>query len=494
MSDEIAAPALITLNDWRGVHLQFFEDRTDEIDIEGARMSAKTTVCLDKEIWYLKNHPGIEIFLCRYSDTATRTKLVPRFERLCSMRGLVLGTDYKWDSKELCYNFTNGSKAYVFGLKAASAENRYEKLRGLDVARVYNDQSEELPADIGQELRASMRQKGYPHQITFSPNPIATTHWLAKKDHGGFPENNSVDGRRYYGLSIYDNAYNLPPESIARMERTYPVGHAKHRAMILGKRGPNVIGDAIFEHTFKRALHVRPVQFDPSMPLLEAFDFGKHSPCYVAAQRFYTGGLAFLGGVIGEDMFLDDFLPIVKQARLDWFGELPRRMVKTCCPPPPTALAGTRFTNQILLDQAGFRLTYRENGNAHDVMLALLDRLTSYMRRRSPNGEESLAVNDDDSHWLKVSFEGIEQSPFLEQALEANAVWDEHFSSVSNQKVRQVHDDDWFANALRCVQHIELNFCADTSTQSERDRKAAANRARRESAPHSQSADSWLAH
>jgi len=475
LESESEKPLPESLNPWQGIHEEIFNDTTPERDVEGSRMCAKTTLCLDNEIYYLKKYPGIKSLIFRYSDTATRTKLIPRFEELCRIRG---ATDYEWDSRELCYNFTNGSKVYAFGLKAANANQRYEKLRGLDVSRVYSDQSEELPADIGQELRASLRQKGFPHQLTFSPNPPGTNHWLADGRHGGFPTDNSIKGRKYYRLRLRDNAYNLDPADIERMERTFPPDHAKHGPMILGTRGVNVIGEAVFEETFRRQLHVRPLRVDSSIPLLEAFDFGKFNVVWCVAQRFHSGGLAFLAGIIGENLFLEDFLPVVQEHREEWFGALPDVQFRTTCPPPgQVANNGTRFTNLTLLHRAGFRPAYRDNANAADVRLALIEQLAGYMRRRNAGGHEAFGINDEESRWLKVSHVGLEPWPFMAQAFEAGIVWDEHLRSVSNNPVRQIKDDDWFANVARAASNIELNFCANRPTEAEREARAAKTRA-----------------
>ena len=463
-----------TLNEWQGIHATIFADDTREIDVEGARESAKTTLLLDRRISLLKRFPGIHTLICRYSDTATKTKLKPRFESLCAIRGF---TSYNWNDKELAYEFSNGSKVYAFGLKAANQTARYEKIRGLDVSDVYVDQAEELPADIGQELRASLRQRGYPHQLTFSPNPVSTTHWLADERHGGFPEDNSVPGRRYYRLSIDDNAYNLSDEDIASMKATFPPDHAKHGAMILGRRGFNVIGDPIFEDTFMRKYHVRELRFDPESLLLEGFDFGKKNPAYVAAQRLPDGGLVFLAGIIGENLFLQDFVPFVVTQREKWFPNLRSDMIRTCCPAQGPLDGGNRFTSLAVLRKAGFQPISRDGSNAADVSLAMIEQLAGYMRRRNASGKESFGINNDESHWLKASRQGVpEPWPFMAQAFEAGAVWDKHFRSVGNNVVRQMATDDWFANAVRCAQNIELNFCANQLSQDEIERRRASQR------------------
>jgi hypothetical protein len=69
---------------------------------------------------------------------------------------------------------------YAFGLKSPDYLSRYAKLRGLGVAGIYNDQTEELAGDFAGELRARLRQQAYPHQLLFCPNSPNVTHWLAK--------------------------------------------------------------------------------------------------------------------------------------------------------------------------------------------------------------------------------------------------------------------------------------------------------------------------
>lgn len=478
MSLEPRDTPLVKLNPWQGKHALIFADETPEIDIEGARMSAKTTIALDKELHYLREYPGIHSFMCRYSDNATKTKLRPRFEEICAIRGVRLFEDFEWDDKKQCYTFANGSRQFAFGLKSVSASLRYEKLRGLDVARVYNDQSEETPGDVGEELRASLRQKGFPRQITFSPNPPDTSFWICKPKYGGFPTDNSVPGRVYYGLSLYDNAYNLDAETIATMERTYPPDHAKHAQMILGQRGPNVIGSAVYADIFSRASHVRALSYDPDSLLLEGFDFGRHNPCYVAAQRMYSGGLAFLGGLLGEGLFLNEFIDAVKRFRSEWFEAMTPRSVRTCVPPPADGFGSlsNRYTSLSLLRQSGFMPIFRENASSPDVQLAIIDRLAAYMKQLGFDNKPLLAVNSDPKRWYQISRDGIEPRQFLAQAFEANYVWDDHVVSVSNNKFRRPKLDDRYANAMRCAENIELNFCVDQPTDEETQKRRQHNR------------------
>ena len=124
---------------WRGPISEFLLDETPEIDLEGALSSGKTTACLWKVFNSLHKHPGIHWWIGRYGDGETQTKIKPAFEQVCQMAGSVP----QWDAKELCYVFPNTSKCYSYGLKSPDALSRYSKMRGMGVAGIYNDQTEE---------------------------------------------------------------------------------------------------------------------------------------------------------------------------------------------------------------------------------------------------------------------------------------------------------------------------------------------------------------
>lgn len=480
---------------FQGVHAKVLADTTPEIDLEGSLACGKTTLCLAKELLKAKEHPGIWGFMCRYSDNDTKTKLRPAFEEICS----IYGESPAWDAKELCYVFDNGSKIYAFGLKSVDFLSRYAKLRGLAVSRIYVDQPEEMPGDIGLELRARIRPdlrastqgRSFPTQLTLSPNPPSDRHWIAKQ----YPTDNSIKGRKHYALSVYDNAHNLPDGFIASLEASYPPGHAKHGPMVLGKRGVSVIGDPIFDDSFIRRAHVTKTPYAADDALYEAFDVGKHNPCWIVAQRPYAGGWRFLGGIQGQDLFLEDFLAVVKQKRQDWFGDLSRAKILTCSVPSGvrTAAQVPRYSTMNLLRDAGFEPRFHEAGQSPDVLLAMIERLASYMRKRNGKGEEAIQVNSDESRFLRASGEGVDPAPFLAQGFEAGMVWDEHFVSVGSKEVRQPKEDDWFEHGLNCAAALELNFGADQSSEADRQARLLKTRQRMaDSTPILTGPQSWL--
>ena len=425
--------------EFRGPHRTFLDDETGEIDLEGSRNCGKTIVCLWKELEALERWPGMWTLMARFSDDATKTLLKPELERVARLHGTDLG---RWNASENCYELPTTSRIYV-------------------------DQAEELPSDIASELRFPLRPdiaartegRVYPTQLTFSPNPPDTDHWLAKQ----FPVDNHIKGRHYYGLNIYDNAHNLPPEQLAALEMEFPPEHPRHNTLILGQRGPNVTGDAVFDRIYVRRIHRRPLTTRTDTPILEAWYFGKHNPCWVAAQRGYFGGLRVLGGIQGSRLMLADFIPLVMRYRTEWF---PGAKFLSCAPPLGEHSPGPRLVINpkaglvhSTLRELGIAPQWRPDANAPEVQLALIEELSSYMRRRIGD-DEAFGLHEDPARWLSASLEGVSQRPFLSYACDGGYVWDDQMVSVGHEGIRRPKDDDDYSNALNCVLYILLQFCS----------------------------------
>ena len=461
----------------RGALWDVLQDQTTRhVDLEGAIRSGKTTACLWKVIHSCVNHDGINWLVCRYSDAETRTKLKPRLGELCVEAGIPI----HWNATELAYDFPNGSRIYVFGLKTQDQATRYAKLRGLTLAGIYVDQAEELPQDVYEELRGRLSQRGMPHQLVLSPNPPAEDHWLARE----FPEDNRYPSNRYYRVSLYDNAANLDIETIKDLEAAYPPGHAKHGPMLLGIRGVNVMGLPVYgpldprqpeTAAFQRARHERPLVMDRSLPLLEAIDFGKHHPCVVWAQYTPWAEFQILGGVMGHHLYLGDFIRILQQYRAQWFADALE--VRTCCDPAGSheSSHGLQMNGVSVLYDAGIPAQFRQDSNTPAVRLAMVERIANYMRARSPRGE-AFAIDSD--HWMRVSASSVIQHKFLADGFQAGYVWDEHLISVANKQVRRPKKDGWYEHGQNCVEYLEHNFGGVQPTLEQSARHAATMRAR----------------
>ena len=461
---------------FRGPVADFLQSDSEQIDLEGAIRSGKTTAALWKVFALCLAHPGIHCLICRYSDDDTRTKLRPVWEQVC----LTAGVPLHWVADQRRFALPNDSWVYCFGLKAQDLTLRYAKFRGVTLATVYVDQAEELPFDIKEELVGRLSQRGFPQQLILTPNPPNEDSWLARD----FPEDNHHTHRRYFRVSLYDNAHNLDRATVARLERAYPPHHAKHRPMLLGQRGLNVIGQPVYgpvspyepeSAAFQRTRHVRPLTLDKNLPLYEGFDYGKHHPCVVWAQYTPWAELRLLGGLLGQDLYLEDFIPLVQHYRRLWFAEALE--VLACCDPAGSHdnAQGVRQNGVSLLQDHGIYPSFRLDSNTPDVRLGVIERIAATMRRRSARGE-AFAV--DDTHWLRVSATAVVPHAFVIDAFEAGYVWDTHMISVSGKPMRRPKKDGWYEHGMNTVEYLEHNFGGVQPSEAERVRHAAAVRGR----------------
>lgn len=434
---------------WRGQQSRALLNDTREEDIEGALRASKTTICLRKRLRKALQYPGIHILIARWTDDATHSILKPAWRAMCQKAGITL----HWNGEEQYDELPNGSRVYIRGLKTQDQTNRYSKFRGLTLADVYVDQGEELPHDIYLELAARLSQPGFPHQITISPNAVDEDHWIARE----FPEDNRDPHRMYIPLSVYDNAHNLPASVIPALERLYPTEHPKHRTMILGRRGMNVTGEPVYKGAFVRALHEGPVAYDPTLPLEMALDFGKHHPCAVFRQVSRFAQVRFLGGILGQSMYLDDFIDIVLNYRAQWFPNPVE--IKECCDPAGASDTshGTHGAVKTLRGK-GLRPRSIPDSNSPAVRLACIERIAAQMRRRAADRSEALVINSDPDRWLRISSDAIVPDRFLAAGFEAGYVWDVHLVSVANKQVRKPKKDGWYEHGQNCAEYLELNF------------------------------------
>lgn len=434
---------------WRGKQVTALLNDTREEDIEGALRASKTTLCLRKRLKKALRYPGIHILIARWTDDATHGLLKPVWRQMCQDAGIALA----WNGEEQYDELGNGSRVYIRGLKSQDQTNRYSKFRGLTLADVYVDQAEELPEDVYMELAARLSQKGYPHQITISPQAVEDGHWIDRT----FPADNSDPHRKYISLSVFDNAHNLDGSVIPALQRIYPPSHPKHRTMILGLRGMNVIGVPVYQAAFVRQLHEGPAEYNPQLPLDLALDFGKHHPCLVARQTSPLGQRRYIGGILGQQLYLDDFLRIVIGKLAEWFP----RPVETrwCCDP-----AGASDTSHgtagavMILRGKGIHPRYVPDSNSPAVRLAIVERIAGQMRQRAADRTEALIVSNDPEHWLRISEQAVVPFRFLADGFEAGYVWDEHLVSVGNKQVRKPKKDDWYEHGQNCAEYLELNF------------------------------------
>jgi hypothetical protein len=434
---------------WRGKQSVALLDTTRELDIEGALRASKTTICLRKELKAAISQPGIHTLIGRWTDDATHGILKPAWRAMCHRAAETI----RWNGEEQYDELGNGSRIYIRGLKTQDQTNRYAKFRGLTLARVYVDQAEEMPQDVYLELAARLSQPGFSHQITISPNAVEEDHWIARE----FPEDNRNPFRKYIPLAVHDNAHNLSPEVIPALERLYPVEHPKHRTMVLGLRGMNVTGEPVYKGAFQRSVHEQLVAYDPRLELQMALDFGKHHPCVVFRQVSPLGQVRYLGGILGQSLYLDDFLDIVLNHRAQWFPN--PISIRECCDPAGMVDTshGTHGAVKTLREK-GLKPVTMDSSNSPAVRLATVERIAAQMRKRAADRSESLVVNSDPERWLRISADAVVPDRFLAAGFEAGYVWDVHMVSVNNKQVRKPKKDGWYEHGQNCAEYLEVNF------------------------------------
>lgn len=463
---------------WSEVQGDVLDDTTRFLDAEGAVRSGKTTVALFKVLQSCLKYPGIHWLVSRWTTDAMETLLRPVWRQLC-FQHLHQSEQLAWHGKEHYDEFPNapkgqqfGSMVYFLGLKGADKQTMYAKFRGLTLAGIYVDQAEEMPFDVFVDMKSRLSQQGYPHQMIITPNPPAEDHWIAEE----FPESNDVPDHKYIRLRIYDNAKHLDPSTIPSIERAYPQGHTKRRPLIEGLRGLNVSGKAVYGEVFQRDVHCREIEPYPHVDVIEVIDFGKHHPCMLWAQLTPYGGLNWLGGVMGQDLFLTDFLPIALNYRAQWFPDA--ASFSSCCDPAGTYdnSHGTPIRGLDILHEHQMYPRWRKDSNVPTVRRIAVETISDYLRRFDTRKQPAFGL--DSRRWVVVSKHEPKPIPFALQAFEAGYVWDPNRRSVGSKSVKVPLQEGWFEHVMNCGEYAVLNFGRQYKSPEQVDREQVRQRQR----------------
>lgn len=462
---DIAEAATSDQMDWVGRQAEAIQDETLYLDLEGAIRSSKTTIGLRKVLKSALQHHGIRWLVARWVEEDAVALLKPLLKLAFERLGLAV----PWIADEHRFELPNGSWIYLRGLRPSQDTSRFAKFRGMTLAGVLVDQAEEMPEDFFLELKGRLSQPGYPRQMILTPNPASLDHWLSvafPDVESGAPEN---PHHKLITLSLYDNAHNLEPEYVSQLEADYPDGHPMRRRLILGKRGLNVSGTPVYKGYYNRGIHLRDVALNPDVPLIECIDFGHHHPCVIWLQFVPWGGLNVLGGMMGEQLFIEDFAPLIAQYRAEWFPEA--RQVHQCCDPAGSHnnSQGTRLSGVGVLQDHGMAPTWVASSNMPEVRDVAVQTVAGYMRRRGVRGGE--AFQCDRSHWQIVSAREARYASFFQDALEAGYVWDSRVRRTSGGKsVRTPLKDGYYEHGMNCLEYGVLNYGPGRQTGQEADR------------------------
>jgi hypothetical protein len=436
---------------------------TEYVDLEGAVRAGKSTPAAAKLGTYAVEYPKIHMAATRWTQESLDAQIKPLWRSTAQQMGLHV----EWHGDEQYDEIVPyGSRVYLRGLKPADDIARLGKLAGLTLAVLWIDQPEEVEFDIIQGyIPARLSQKGYPLEAWFTPNPPGQGHWLANE--AWFPEVGAAPHHHYLHTSVYDNRANLPAGYIESLEAKYPVGSALRRRFIEGKRGLSVTGNPVYQGYFDRARHCVPLTMNPDLTLYEAWDFGTHRPCVVWAQFTPWGALHLLGGVMGEDIYIEDFAPLALAQRAQWFpGALD---IHSCCDPAGTHAnsQGTSLTGvRALHDALGYTPRSVANSNSPDLRSYAIQTLAAYMRRRALKGGEAFHV--DAHRWRVVGQQGARTDAFLPDGFEAGYVWDDRIVRTAGGKAIEVpKKDGFYEHGQNDCEYLIVNFGPAMPTQAD---------------------------
>ncbi len=243
----------------------------------------------------------------------------------------------------------------------------------------------------------------------------------------------------------------------------------------------------VYTGAFMRDRHVRALGLHPGLPLLEAYDYGFHHPCVVWAQWAPWGHFWVLGGVMGSDLHLDAFLPVVERYRQQWFPN--RLRLDVTCDPAGAAnnSQGLRGTPVGMLrdwyqangerDATGAFVVpqYLPDANHPERRTAANQRIATYMRRQVQQ-EEAFLV--DPERWALVELGSEKADTWFVDGLEAGYVFEDkpRFSATLGT-YSLAKKDGFFEHGQNCLEYLAQMFVLDLPQSNEQALKTQATHA-----------------
>ena len=118
-----------------------------------------------------------------------------------------------------------------------------------------------------------------------------------------------------------------------------------------------------FYTSFNRAVHVRPLSYDPDAPLLVSLDFGRGHPAAIFAQKTRTNQVRVLWSLMETQKSIFDFMPMIL-AEVN--ARYPGALVHYYGDPAGAQETDKGATTQILLNEfkvkVNFRFSFIEEG------------------------------------------------------------------------------------------------------------------------------------
>lgn len=450
-------------------------------DVEGAPRSAKSW---GAAIWiwllvYL--FPGIHIFYCRYKDDDLKT-LREVWGKVSALFPSYLQP--VWNTKEESWDFPNGewrgevysgSRVYLSSLRVAEAttsESVHGKYKGKTLAVIICEEAQEIPKINYEGLKERLSQskddmgvkRDYPLKLVLVHNSVNKGHWIDKE----FPLDAAgactKPGHAHIRADLYSNAANLGETVMAGFEMSYPVGHPLRTVAIEGRRGLTRTGSPVYEHEFKRAVHVTDrAVFMPAYPLLEGWDFGRQKPAVVWAQYIaHRAELRIVGAIKGNELYLETFAPRVLALRRRWFPHA--TMIRSWCDPTgATGNQGLEYTAVSVLRQLGVPAQPAKDSDsardANDIEVRdkAIQTVAGYMLRTATDGLPGFQVHPQCVELVRRG-EAVQEeaTDVLVTAFEAGYVWSDRAAPDGKPNLQSPQKGTPYDDLMNALEYIVI--------------------------------------
>jgi hypothetical protein len=206
---------------------------------------------------------------------------------------------------------------------------------------------------------------------------------------------------------------------------------------------------------FNRQVHVQAdLRMTPNLPLLEAWDFGHSNPCVIWAQLLPIGALQILGGVMGHNLYLEDFAPIAMGYRAQWCPN-PQEVWTTG--DPAGAAASSQGLSSTVVD-----ILAEHGANQPEIRYQAIQGVSQYMRRTALDGKPAFRINP---RAAVVSVDGVKNIPFLADGFEAGYVWDTRALIGTKANIRRPRKDGFYDHGQNGVEYVQIAFGVAQPTQ-----------------------------
>lgn len=226
-----------------------------------------------------------------------------------------------------------------------------DKVKSLELGWWYIDEGTEVEEEYPKMLESRLSLKHIPPQGRrgwITTNPPNIDHWIYKdyvtrKD----------DRYELIRANTYTNKANLPEGYIENLEKSYDPNWV--RKYLSGEFGYDLKGKPVF-YGFKSDIHRAKLNVNPNKPIVRGWDFGFHHPCVVFSQMDGDGRWNIHKCVLGTDIYIQDFAPVVIQLSSTWFPNQTFRDVGD--PAGAFKKDSTISTIRILKEQYGIVVEY----------------------------------------------------------------------------------------------------------------------------------------